>query len=173
MPDSMAQTSESRRRAAFVSPWSIQAVSGRSLQGRSAGTGRSRCLQRHHGMVQPVQSEVVLGKAHTHPARGPDHVRRRAQHVVDDRSDAMTAGLLRQHRVLHRPQQHLGDMAQGVECLVGTVPPAGRVMEVHVLERALEGVLLSLLAPVAVHQFLQGQVVPRHQNHRVLGVSAG
>ena len=39
---------------------------------------------------------------------------------------------------------------------------------VHVLERALEGVLLPLLAPVAVHQFLQGQVVPRHQDHRVL-----
>ena len=68
-----------------------------------------------------------------------------------------TAGRHSSVRVLHRPQQHPGDMGQGVECLVGTILPAGRVMQIHVLKRAPEGVLLSRPAPVAVHWFRQGR----------------
>ena len=135
--------------------------------GASSRRGRGARLQRDHGPVQPVQPEVRLRKAQAHPARRADHVCRRAHHVPDDRADAVPARAFRQRLVLHRAQQDLGDLAQRVERLVGAVAAARRMVQVHVPKRTLEGVLLALLAPVAPNQLLQGQVVARHQHHRV------
>ena len=163
---------------------------GRSISGRvSAHTRRRaatgsfgesgwRCeprgsrLQVHHRRVQPVEPVVRLVEAHHHVPPGAHHVRRRADDVANHRPDAVAPCALRQGRVLHRPKQDLGDLPQDVEGWVGPVAgrlgPARRMMQVHVAQRPLVGVLLALLAPVAMHQFLQSQVVARHHDHRVV-----
>ena len=67
-------------------------------------------------------------------------------------ANAVPVRLPWKRRELHRPQQDLGDPAQGVERLVGPMAPAWRVVQVHVPKRPLEGVLLFLLAPMPQHQ---------------------
>jgi len=72
-----------------------------------------------------------------------------------------------QQTVLDHAQQQLGQLATEIVGLVGMKGPAGRMMQVQVDQRSLEGVLLALLLPVSANQFFQRQVVPGDQNDRI------
>ena len=70
-------------------------------------------------------------------------------------------------------RQHLRELTADIEGLVGAELPARRMMQVEVDERPLEGVLLTLLAAVTPHQFVERQVAARDQDHGVDGQQKG
>ena len=131
--------------------------------------GRWASLQLNGRAVDPVEPEVGLGEVEAPASGGADQAGDRSDEVPDEGPQPVLAGGLGQQAELHGAQQHLRQLSAGVEGLVGQQPAAGRVVQVQVAQRPLEGVLLALLAAVAAHQFGKRQVVSGDEDDRVDG----
>lgn len=118
--------------------------------------------------MQPVQPKITFPKQQLQASACRDHQPGdRAHDVSDHRAQAMLAGTSRKQPVLHREQKHLGYLPAKVDSLVGQQPSAGRVVQVHLAQRPLEGVLLPLLPSMHAHHVRNRKVVSGHDDDGV------